>query len=250
MGFSAVAAASVAGGVISSEGAQSAAKTQAGAAGDASAVQLAMFNQLQQNLAPYMQTGVAGNNALQSALGLSNGGTGDFSAGSLLTGPQMTEANLEQTPGYQFNLTQGLKATQNSAAARGLGVSGAALKGAATYATGLADSTYQNQFNNAVTNQTNEFNRLMGVTQLGQNSAAGVGAAGVQTGANIGSNIIGAGNASAAGTIGSTNALSNGLTSASLFNSLNGMYGSSSGSGQNFGDLINSEASNAADYGG
>ena len=60
----------------------------------------------------------------------------------------MTEANLVNTPGYQFNLSQGLESAQNSAAARGLGVSGAAMKGAATYATGLADSTYQQQFAN------------------------------------------------------------------------------------------------------
>lgn len=65
---------------------------------------------------------------------------------------QMTQAQLEATPGYQFNLSQGLAATQNSAAARGLGVSGAALKGAATFATGLADSTYQQQFNNQLAN--------------------------------------------------------------------------------------------------
>src|SRR5664279_5795582 len=64
---------------------------------------------------------------------------------------QMTQAQLEKTPGYQFQLGQGLAATQNSAAARGLGVSGSALKGAATFATGLADSNYQNQFANAQT---------------------------------------------------------------------------------------------------
>lgn len=68
----------------------------------------------------------------------------------------MTESELQKTPGYQFNLTQGLKAVQNSAAARGLGVSGAAQKGAANFATGLADSTYQNQFANYVTNYQNK----------------------------------------------------------------------------------------------
>lgn len=57
-----------------------------------------------------------------------------------------TQADLEATPGYQFTLAQGLKATQNSAAARGLGVSGAALKGAATFATGLSDQTYNTRF--------------------------------------------------------------------------------------------------------
>src|ERR1700744_6586099 len=54
---------------------------------------------------------------------------------------QMSEAQLQQTPGYQFNLQQGLKGVQNSAAARGLAGSGAALKVAATDALCLADST-------------------------------------------------------------------------------------------------------------
>jgi hypothetical protein len=54
---------------------------------------------------------------------------------------------LDNTPGYQFTLGQGLESTQNSAAARGLANSGAALKGAASYATGLANDTYQSQYN-------------------------------------------------------------------------------------------------------
>ena len=105
---------------------------------------------------------------------------------------QMTQAQLEQTPGYQFNLAQGLKATQAAAAARGLGVSGAALKGAAAYATGLADSMYQNQFANAQTrfsdygvlntgqqnNLQNQFSRLQNVASLGENAAAQTGTIG------------------------------------------------------------------------
>lgn len=62
-----------------------------------------------------------------------------------------TQEDLEATPGYKFTREQGLKAVQNSAAARGLGVSGAALKGAATFATGLADQTYNTRFGQQVT---------------------------------------------------------------------------------------------------
>ena len=75
-----------------------------------------------------------------------SGTANNISAAPYATTTNLSEAQLEQTPGYQFTLQQGLESTQNSAAARGLGVSGAALKGAATYATGLADNTYQNQF--------------------------------------------------------------------------------------------------------
>lgn len=121
-------------------------------------------------------------------------------------------ATIAQTPGYQFNLNQGLKSVQNGAAARGLGISGASLKGAANFATGLADSTYQNQFSNLLTNQTNVFNRLFGQATLGANAAANLGTNATTTGQGIASNDIGAGNAAAAGTIGSASALSSGLS--------------------------------------
>lgn len=129
--------------------------------------------------------------------GLATPDTNSMAKGSLLAPFNPTEAQLQATPGYQFNLSQGEKAVTNSNAARGLGVSGAALRGAADYATGLADSTYQNQFNNYQTQQSNDFNRLMGLSTLGQNSAAQTGAFATQTGANVGSNLIGAGNAQA-----------------------------------------------------
>lgn len=64
---------------------------------------------------------------------------------------------LEATPGYKFTLDQGLKSTQNSFAAKGLGNSGAALKGAAQFTTGLADQTYQSQLNNYLTSYNAQF---------------------------------------------------------------------------------------------
>jgi len=84
----------------------------------------------------------------------------------------MTQENLEKTPGYDFTKTQGLKAVQNSAAARGLGVSGAALKGAATFATGLANQTYKDQFTLENTNRQNAYDRLMGLVSTGEGAAA------------------------------------------------------------------------------
>jgi hypothetical protein len=189
------------------------ASAQAGATKDASAQQMAMYQQTRNDLLPFQKFGQAGANQLQSQL-------------PNLTAPiTMDEATLRNTPGYQFNLQQGLKSVQNGAAARGLGVSGAAMKGAASYATGLADSTYQNQFNNANTNQTNAYNRLMGVAQLGENAAAQTGAYGTQTAQSIGNNTIQGGNATAAGYLGAANALTNGVNSYAQYNALqNGLY--------------------------
>jgi hypothetical protein len=185
-----LAAATLGAGVLSAGagiyGATTASNAQKSAADSASATQLNMFNKMQGNLQPFMDVGTAANSALSSQL-------------PSLTAPiNMNETTLQNTPGYQFNLTQGLKSVQNGAAARGLGVSGAALKGAASYATGLADSTYQNQFNNAQTNRQTTYNMLSGQQALGENAAAGVGNAGIATGNSIAGNTIGAGNASAA----------------------------------------------------
>ena len=189
------------------------ADAQASVTRDASAQQMQMYQQTRKDLQPYQQFGQVGANMLQSQL-------------PSLTAPiTMDEATLRNTPGYQFNLQQGLKSVQNGAAARGLGVSGAAMKGAASYATGLADSTYQNQFNNANTNQTNAYNRLMGIAQLGENAAAQTGAYGTQTAQSIGNNTIQGGNATAAGYLGAANALTNGVNSYAQYNALqNGLY--------------------------
>jgi hypothetical protein len=143
----------------------------------------------------------------------------------------MSQADLVQTPGYQFNLAQGLKATQNAAAARGLGSSGAALKGAAAYATGLADNTYKTQFDMENINRTNAFNRLMSISNQGANAAAQTGQAATQTGANVGNSLISQGNAQAAGYLGAAGALNGGVQNYLGLNYMNnlasrgGMYG-------------------------
>lgn len=168
-------------------GANKASEAQISAAKDARDTQLGIYNSNKSMLQPYIDAGTADLGTLQKKL-------------PYLTAPVvMNETALQQTPGWQFNYTQGLKATQNSAAARGLGVSGAALKGASTFATGLADSTYQNQFNNEQTNRGNAFNRLFGVVNMGREAGANLAGVGTVAGANIGSAQIAGGNAAAAG---------------------------------------------------
>jgi hypothetical protein len=198
-------------------GANEAAQAQTNAAQTAANTSLSMYNQTNSNLSPYRDIGGVAAGQLTSRL-------------SDLTSPiVMDEATLQNTPGYQFNLTQGLKATQNSAAARGLGSSGAALKGAATFATGLADSTYQNQFNNANTNQTNAYNRLSGLVNTGENAAAQTGVAGTAA-ANTAANAqIGAGNAQAAAANATGGAISNAAGNLGGYAAYKGLYGNSSG---------------------
>ncbi|MFA7238995.1 MAG: hypothetical protein WC091_02710 [Sulfuricellaceae bacterium] len=59
---------------------------------------------------------------------------------------QFDPGNLQNTPGYQFNLDQGTKALNNAASARGNYFSGQALTDATQFASGLADQTYNNAY--------------------------------------------------------------------------------------------------------
>lgn len=149
-----------------------------------------------------------------------------------------TAEQAAQTPGYQFTLDQGLKSVQNSAAARGLGTSGAALKGAAGYATGLADSTYNDVFNRALntfntnySSAANRVNRLSSLVGSGQNAAETNGSLGAKAMGNIGNTLASGANAQASGIVGGANALSSGLSSVGNNALLYGMMQNNAGSG-------------------
>lgn len=224
-------AAAIIGGSALSAGASLLGSSQASsAASDASNLQKEMYLQTRSDLSPY---NVAGQSALTNALSLAQGsptgGGPDYVTAAYQNLPSragaMTQAELEKTPGYQFTLEQGLKKTQSANAARGLGVSGAALKGAATYATGLADSTYANRFNEAQQsftdyinlntaqqgNLTNQFNRLNALTTTGENAAAATGVQGTSLANAAGNYLSQSGQYSAAGTTGAASAVNQGI---------------------------------------
>jgi hypothetical protein len=224
----AVAGAGLAGAALSSSASRSAANTQADAANRASDLQMQQFQQMQQNLAPYMGLGTSTIPMLQQFLG--SGRLND----QFSFNPTMQQ--LEQTPGYQFTQQQGNKALDNAMAAKGLSLSGAQLKGLDQYNTGLASQTFQQQYQNALQNfNTNygqagdQYNRLAGLVKLGQNSAAGVGDAGIQTASNIGNTLMGGANAQAAGQMGAAKALSGGLSSLGGAGMLYSMLGAQPG---------------------
>ncbi len=139
-----------------------------------------------------------------------------------------TAAEAAATPGYQFALSQGEQAIQRSAAAQGNLLTGGTAKDLNNYAQGMADTNYQQAFNNYLqqyqqkynifnNNQTNLYNKLASIAGMGQttagqlssagsnyaNSAANVGMAGANAVANqynnaaaaMGSGYVGAANA-------------------------------------------------------
>jgi len=126
-----------------------------------------------------------------------------------LFGPEQFRANVD--PGYQFRMQQGTQGILNGAASRTGALSGPALKSLIDYNQAAGSQEYGAAFDRFQTQQGNIYQRLLGLTGLGQSAAAGVGAQGVATGGQIGANIIGAGNASAAGQVGAANAFGGAL---------------------------------------
>lgn len=195
---------SVLGGVIQGRGAKSAAKTQAGAASEAAAIQAesarlgieeqrAAREQALSLAQPFVDIGLGAGDQLQNLLSDPNQG-------------------LEQiNPVVDFLRKEGFEDIQESAAAGGRLGAGGTLKDLTQFNTDLT-STIVPQL------QNQRFNQLFNVLGLGQNAAAGQGSAALSTGTNISNllgqsgnaqagGIIGAGNAQAQGRIGQTNAL-------------------------------------------
>lgn len=180
----AVSAATVGSALIGSAASRSAASQQADAAQRATEAQAAAAAQTRADLQPWRQTGELANNKIAAMLGL-NGQTSDFTT----------------DPSYQFRLAEGQKAVDNSAAARGSTLSGAALKALTKYGQGMASTEFGNSFN-----------RLSGVSGQGQSAAAGQGAASMQFGNSQANNMMEAANVNAAGQIGAANAWNNSIS--------------------------------------
>jgi hypothetical protein len=87
--------------------------------------------------APYSTTGVAAQGDQGDLLGLNGQPAADAAM-----------AKFQSSPGYQFQLTQGLRGVDAGAAAAGMLRSGATLKAEDTFAQGLADTDFQQYYTN------------------------------------------------------------------------------------------------------
>ena len=247
------AGASLLGGYLSSSGQQKAAETQAGSSREAALIQAAAAEQalrLQKQLAdeqvlrnaPTVQAGDTARNRMLDLIGLS-GRTGAAGYGSANQPFSMAgfdpnslmrnfgAADFQTDPGYSFRLSEGLKAIDRQAAARGGLISGAGLKAAGRFGGDLASQEYGNAFNRFQTDrasqaglfadalnrdrtrQMDEYGRLSDFTTRGANAAAGTGSSQAAYGSNaanlisqgaqaMGQGVLGAGQATAAGYLG------------------------------------------------
>lgn len=225
-----VAAAVVGGAVVGGVASNMAAGKQANAAGKAADQSAEAAAQMRADLAPYNSLGQQAINPLWSAMGYNVDDQGNVAQNPNATLQQKFQfdpANLENTPGYQFTLQQGLRSTNNALAAQGLGLSGAQARGLSQYTTGLANQTYGDQYNRALSTfntnyqvAANNVNNLQNLVNTGQNSAAQSGQQGVQAANNAGNYLTQAGNAQAAGIAGIGQAANNGINNYMLYNAL------------------------------
>jgi hypothetical protein len=214
--------------------ASNAADEESNAAMSAANLQHQSFEQASGYLSPYVTAGTNNLNLAQGYMasnGYLNGSTGfnPGSAGIPYANSQgafsFNGSDLANTPGYQFQLQQGENAVNNAQSASGLNVSGAQQKAMASYVTGLADTTYNQQFQNQLNAYTssygnalnafntnynvaaNQYNRYSGLAQQGLTAGQSLAQAATGTAQAQGQAIMGAGQAQAAGTVGSANAL-------------------------------------------
>ena len=153
------------------------------------------------------------NSAAQSQIGAN--GQGNFTQ-------QFTPQTTNLDPSMGFVLSQGNKALNAAQAARGQTGSSQGMQDLINYNQGAASQFYQQGFNNFLTNQNTQYNRLANLAQIGQNTAVGGASQGIQAGANMANTtmsgvnssnnyLTGGAAAQAAGTVGQANAITGGI---------------------------------------
>lgn len=223
--MSAVAAAVVAGGsiigsVIQAGAAGHAADLQAQGAQNALTQQQSMYNQTVSNEAPFLQAGQGATSQLSYLLGTSgtpgNAPNGNTSAGGFgsLNAPFTADMMKQYSPAYQFQMQQGQQGVLNQSAGSQGALSGAALKDLTSFNQNYANTAFNNAFTQYQTQQSNTFNRLAGIAQMGQGAASNQATGGSNYASGIGQSATNIGTAQAGGVMGGANAIAGGINAA------------------------------------
>jgi hypothetical protein len=177
-----------------SEAAERAAETQAAAARYAADLQQQQYRENVGRQQPFYEAGV---NALPE----------------LVSASRYTPFGQEQfqaDPGYGFRLSEGQKALDRSAAARGGLISGGALKAATRFGQEMGSQEYTNAFTRYQQERAARLNPLQSLAGMGQTTAAGLGSAGQTMASNVGGYGMAGANATAEGYLGAANARASG----------------------------------------
>ena len=191
-----VAGAVVGSAVIGGMAAGDAASTQAASADRAADLQYKQWRESVELQEPWRK---AGEQALNKLIPLT-----DYTPFSM--------AQFQQDPGYGFRMSEGMKALERSAAARGGLMSGATLKGIQRYGQDLASQEYTNAFNRYQTERAARLQPLQSLAGVGQTTAQQIGQSGQQMASNVGEMMTSGAAARASGYVGQANALTGALS--------------------------------------
>jgi hypothetical protein len=143
-----------------------------------------MYQETQARNRGMMDRGEAAGNQLAYRMGLGGEGTGE--AGGL--NKRYKDFNFEAEPGYQFRKSEGGQGVNNSFAASGNLLSGAAMKALTRFNQDYASNEYGNAYGRYSNDRaaysadnTNEYNKLMGLQGVGQNAVNSVSGAGTSS---------------------------------------------------------------------
>lgn len=119
--------------------------------------------QNQTNWQPYINAGQGGLSQLSGAVQDPNSWLNKTFTGN----------DLQNDPGYQFRLDQGQTGLNNSLAAKGGLLSGAALKATSQYQQGVASDEYNNAYSRFTNDRNNRYSQLSNLANLGVTGASG-----------------------------------------------------------------------------
>jgi len=225
----AIAASSIGSAAIGSRSASKAARAQQQAADQAADVQREIFQKQTELQEPFRQAGISSQNELMRLLGI--GGDAAAADYGMLT-RQFRPEDMQMDPGYAFRLSEGQKALERSAAARGGLLSGSMLKGAQRFGQEMGSQEYMNAFNRAQAQLGNRLGALGSLYGAGQTATQQVAGQAGQMGTNVGNLMMSGGQARASGYLGQANALSQAIgQGAGLYGMYRGGYFGSPASG-------------------
>jgi hypothetical protein len=190
-----MAAATIGSALLGASSSRSAAKTQAGAADRATELQREQFERQIELQAPFREVGLRALNKLEGASEYTPFGMQQFQA----------------DPGYGFRMSEGMKALERSAAARGGLMSGATGKALTRYGQEMGSQEYQNAFNRYQAERSARLNPLQSLAGVGQTATNALGVAGQNYATGAGEALGAGAQARASGYMGAANAISGGL---------------------------------------
>ena len=181
--------------LLGGSSARRAASTQAAAADRAAELQREQFERQVELQAPFREAGVRALGKLEAAADYTPFGMAQFQA----------------DPGYGFRLSEGQKALERSAAARGGLMGGATGKALTRFGQEMGSQEFQNAFNRYQAERSARLNPLQSLAGVGQTSTNALGAAGQAYASGAGEALGAGAQARASGYMGMANAIGGGL---------------------------------------